>query len=86
MIRLSTETLISLTEAAGRLPRRRAGRPTHPATLYRWASDGFRGVRLETIQVGATLCTSLEALERFFEELSRDSSGPGPLEERNGAS
>ena len=40
------------------------------ATLYRWASHGCRGVRLETIQIGGTKCTSREALDRSFEELS----------------
>lgn len=66
MIDLTSETLVSFAEACGRLPKRRAGRPSHPSTLYRWASSGLRGIRLETIQVGGTLCTSIEALQRFF--------------------
>ena len=70
MIDLNTENIVSFAEACERLPRRRAGRPTHPATLYRWASDGLKGICLETIQVGGTLCTSMEALQRFFEELA----------------
>ena len=83
MIDLSTETLLSFPEACKRLPRRRSGKRPHPATLYRWASDGLRGVMLETIQVGGTLCTSMEALHRFFVRLgsppqrSRRSSCPG---------
>ncbi len=39
--------------------------------LYRWATEGLRGVHLETIQVGGTLCTSIEALQRFFERLGQ---------------
>ena len=35
-----------------------------------WARNGIRGVRIETIRVGGTLCTSLEALQRFFDRLS----------------
>ncbi len=70
MIDLTTETTLSLTEATKHLPRRRAGKRPHVATLYRWAQRGLRGVRLETIQVGGTLCTSLEALQRFCDRLS----------------
>jgi len=71
MINVSSEALLSLSEAAGRLPKRRRGKRPHIATLYRWAQRGVRGIRLETIQVGGTLCTSLEALQRFFDRLSQ---------------
>lgn len=67
---LLSETVITLTEAATLLPRRRAGRPTHASTLFRWANPGLRGVRLEVMQVGGTKCTSREALARFFARLS----------------
>ena len=66
MIDVFAEQLVSLTEAAGLLPRRRRGRKPAVQTLYRWASHGVRGVRLETIQIGGTRCTSREALQRFF--------------------
>jgi hypothetical protein len=66
----TTEEVIPLTEAANRLPRRRRGRKAHVSTLYRWAQAGCRGVRLETIQIGGTCCTSAEALQRFFETLT----------------
>ena len=65
MITISSETILSLDEATHRLPKRRGGKRPHIATLYRWAQRGVRGVRLETIQVGGTLCTSVEALQRF---------------------
>src|SRR3954447_7108193 len=70
MLDTTIETVLSLAEAAEGLPRRRRGRKTHVSTLYRWTTAGCRGVRLETIQVGATRCTSREALQRFFERLS----------------
>ena len=70
MINLRNETVISLTRAATLLPRRRAGKKVHVATLYRWASAGCRGVQLETIRVGGTLCTSEEAIQRFCERLT----------------
>jgi hypothetical protein len=65
------EQLLTLAEAAATLPRRRAGRPTHASTLFRWSRAGLRGVRLEIVQVGATKCTSREALARFFAKLTR---------------
>ena len=52
---------------ASSTPRRQA---RELATLYRWATHGCRGVRLETIQIGGTKCTSQEALQRFFNRLS----------------
>jgi hypothetical protein len=70
MIDTTIETVRPLAQAASELPRRRGGRKTHISTLYRWATAGCRGVVLETIQIGATRCTSLEALQRFFERLS----------------
>lgn len=71
MIDLNTETVLSLADAAKVLPKRRAGKPTHVATVYRWAQRGCRGVVLETIRVGCTRCTSREALQRFCEALTR---------------
>jgi hypothetical protein len=35
---------------------------------------GLKGVRLESIQVGGTLCTSKQALERFFVRLAEADS------------
>jgi len=70
MIDSMSETLITLTEAARGLPRRRAGRKTNVSTLYRWSVGGCRGVILETLQVGGVRCTSREALQRFFEALT----------------
>jgi hypothetical protein len=64
------ETILTFQDACHRLPRRRAGRKTHPHTLYRWSSVGLYGVKLETIQIGGNRCTSLEALQRFFDQLA----------------
>src|SRR3954452_15249422 len=75
MIDSGSESLLTLAQAAEQLPRRRKGRKTHVSTLYRWTTAGCRGVRLDTIQVGATRCTSREALQRFFEQLSQRSRG-----------
>lgn len=76
MIDLSTEHVVTLTEATRHLPRRRKGRKPAVSTLYRWATGGVRGVRLETIMVGGCRCTSTEALQRFVEQLTRAVDGP----------
>jgi hypothetical protein len=52
------------------IPRRRLGRKLHRSTVFRWVNPGVRGVRLEVIRVGNVLCTSLAALERFFQRLA----------------
>lgn len=72
MIELS-EQLLSLTEAASLLPQRRKGRKPHVSTLYRWTEAGCRGVKLESIQVGGTRCTSPQALQRFIDRLTSHS-------------
>ena len=66
------EQTFPFAQAARRLPALRNDRPVHPATLWRWASHGVRGVRLETVKVGGTTCTSLEVLRRFFAALDGD--------------
>src|SRR5262245_10259979 len=69
-IDITREPPITFTEAAAYVPRRRRGRKTSVTTFRRWATVGLRGIRLETIQVGGTKCTSLQALQRFFDRLS----------------
>jgi hypothetical protein len=85
MVSLS-ESLVSLTQASKLLPARRKGKRPNVATLYRWSTAGCKGVVLETTQVGGTRCTSREALGRFFDRLSAQSSvvtsAPAPLPAR----
>ena len=70
MIDPTTETLLSLVEAARLLPARRGGKRPHVSCLYRWTTAGCKGVILESIQLGRTRCTSREALARFFNRLT----------------
>ena len=70
------EQVLTLSEATRHVPVRR-GKKTHASTIWRWAKAGLRGVRLETIQVGGSRCTSVEALQRFFERLTAAVDGPG---------
>lgn len=73
---LFSEGLVPLAAAAKLLPKRRGGKPTHVATLFRWVQRGVKGVRLEAVQCGGVKCTSRPALSRFFQRLT---SGGDPL-------
>ena len=77
-IDLTVEHVLSLRDAARLLPARRRGRKPHVSCLYRWATAGLRGAVLESISIGATKCTSVEALQRFFERLSPSTAAVRP--------
>lgn len=69
------EKVISLKEAAKRLPKTARNKKIHISTLHRWIQRGLQNkhglvVRLESIKIGGNICTSLEALQRFFEQIS----------------
>jgi hypothetical protein len=72
-VRLLTEHIILLRDVTTLpcIPRRRgkAGK-LHPSTAWRWAMKGVRGIRLEVLRAGGVLCTSTEAVQRFFELLA----------------
>jgi hypothetical protein len=82
MIDSRSEQIITFVQAGDESPRRRRGRKIHVSCFYRWSTVGCRGIVLETIQIGGTRCTSREALQRFYERLSRPvqtGGGPGPI-------
>src|SRR5262245_30432403 len=59
----------------------RAGKPPHPSVIYRWITRGLKAkdgsvVRLEALVCGGAICTSREAVERFFAELTARSGLP----------
>lgn len=72
------EPLLSLAKAAELpwLPRRRNNKPPTAGTLIRWATEGFEGVRLESVKLPGTICTSEAALLRFLSRLSEEPSLP----------
>lgn len=70
MIDITTESLIAVGEVPRHLPVRSTGRRVHIATVYRWIQRGVRGVRLASIRIGGTTYTSLEAVQRFSQQLS----------------
>ena len=63
------EPLITLTEAAGRLPRI-DGKKIAVATLWRWCRKGLRGAHLDYVRIGRRICTTPEAMRRFFSQLA----------------
>ena len=65
MIEVTAETLIQFRDLP-KWTKDHLGRRIHPSTLHRWRLRGTRGVKLETLLVGGTRYTSVEALNRFF--------------------
>lgn len=66
---LQNERVLTFAEAAKALPRVNGKRP-HTSTLWRWARKGCRGVYLEVRRFGGRYVTSIEALDRFGEQLA----------------
>jgi hypothetical protein len=77
MIDTQTETVLPFSAAAKRIPPLRNGKAVSPSTLWRWSAFGCiarngQRIRLETIRIGGSTCTSIEALDRFFRALTGD--------------
>jgi hypothetical protein len=69
MLDFTNEALIPLSEAP-KHPLLRRRRAVHRSVLERWRTQGIRGVVLETVKIGGTRYTSVEALQRFIERLN----------------
>jgi hypothetical protein len=69
-IDLTHETLLTYRDAVRQILPTKRGKDMHIGTLHRWRVQGLRGARLDSIKVGGQWCTSLEALQRFFDSLS----------------
>lgn len=63
-LNISHEELIPLKEASKLLPKRN-GKRTHYSTVFRWATKGTKGRKLESVMIGGVRYTSKEALDRF---------------------
>jgi len=63
------EDLITLAEAARRLPRIDGKKIAIP-TIWRWCRRGLRGVQMEYVRVGRHICTTHAAMLRFFGQLA----------------
>ena len=75
MIDLTKETPISFRTAATLVPTENGGGVSH-VTVWRWSQPSFRGVALESINLGGRKLTSREALHRFFAANSRPAEPP----------
>ena len=64
-----SEQLITLTEAAKLLPRVNGRKPA-VCTLWRWCRKGLRGQFLAYVRVGRRICTTRQAMLRFFTDLA----------------
>jgi hypothetical protein len=73
MIDISTEQLLTFSEAARRLPG-----SVHTSTLHRWRLRGLKNTRLETILVGGRRYTSVQGLARFAAAVTAARDGVPP--------
>ncbi len=74
MLNVATETVITIPQAAKRIPGR-ADRPTNISTVWRWIVRGARGpggtrVRLRAARCGGRWLTSHEAVQEFMDQLT----------------
>ena len=63
MIDVIAEQLLTLAEAAAKVR-------VHHTTIYRWVTQGSRGVHLDHLFRGGMMVTSAEALQRFMERVT----------------
>jgi hypothetical protein len=84
MIDISSEPPITFAQGAAAQACRRQGKRVSTVTMWRWATRGCDGVILESLQTPSGRVTSMAAIQRFFEALTkqRESGGrpeaPGP--------
>ncbi len=71
MIDTTAEKPIPIDEIPAEHIPGRGGRPVHQVTLSMWYRRGVRGILLETIMIGGRRCTSIEALNRFYQAVSQ---------------
>jgi hypothetical protein len=83
VIDIGNEQLIRLTDLSSRIPPHN-GKRLALQTVYRWSLHGCKGVRLETVQLGGTRFTTLEAFQRFCDALTVARDGR-PAAERHPA-
>ena len=74
MIDIQSETLIPFSKLA-KWTEENLGNRISPNSAHRWRLRGCRGIKLETILLGGTRTTSVEALQRFIEATTRAQDG-----------
>jgi len=88
-IDIFAEEMVTMRQAAKRLPRPRGTKPLHMSTMWRWSTAGLKAkdgqiVRLESVRIGGTVCTSIEAMRRFFDRLQEPDTSVQPSERLGG--
>ena len=74
MIDIQSETLLRLRKVPD-WAEKNLGQRVHISTVHRWRLRGVRGVKLETVLIGGSRCTSEEALYRLFAESTAAADG-----------
>jgi len=75
------DNLIPLGKAARLLPFK-----PNPTTLWRWRTRGVRGHKLETVNIGGRVYTSLDALNEFVAAINASGGcTPPPVSKRREA-
>lgn len=67
---LLDDELLTFSEVARELPRRRCGSKTATSTIWRWSKRGCRGVHLRVVRVGGNVYVPRSALIEFIDRLS----------------
>ncbi len=73
---LESDELLTFSQAAAELPRRRGGAKTSTSTLWRWSKRGSRGVFLRIVRVGGNVYVPRSALVEFIEQRSAVGRSP----------
>jgi hypothetical protein len=68
-IDIDTDQLIAIPDIPAYL-KKRTGKKTHIASIYRWVSIGLKGVKLTTTAIGATRYTTPAQLNLFFARIA----------------
>lgn len=76
MIEALSDELLTMAEAAKTCPKI-GGKRRSTVTLWRWATKGIKGVKLEHVQIGRDIRTTEAALNAFFRDVAN-----APAEER----
>ena len=85
MISLAIEEVLTVQAATSHLPPRANGQRVHVSTVYRWIARGIRGVVLESLRVGGTTYTSVQAIQRFAERVTESAARTSPRVEISGS-
>ena len=76
-----SEELLTMSQAAALLPKRRGGSRVAITTLWRWRTRGSKGVRLATVRVGGCVYTTAAALRDFIESQQSGTAAALPAAE-----